>query len=360
MKHRHVGINRVGVLNPDGHAIGLDIGATAVRAAVLKPGTLEGRPSVTVHGAGRVELGSGVVVNGEVREPAAVTSALKQLWAMNKFQCRHVILGIANPGVLVRDLAMPNLDPERFAKALPFQAREIVALPLSEVVLDYCRLGDVDPETDQVRGLLIASPREPILCAVRAVERANLKVARVDLASFGILRAIADEALAVEAVVDLGAHMTSVVIHDHGVPKLVRTLARGGDALTEQLADRLGLQLPRAEQLKVEIGLSDRDPAVTRAIIEAVRPLVAEIRTSIGYFRSTNANAPIERISLTGGGANLLGFAAALEQQIGLPTRVVDPMQHIRNRHASKTVRDGDPQHAPSAASVGLAMGAAA
>ena len=59
MKHRQVGLNRVGVLNSDGHTIGLDIGATGVRAAILAPGTLEGRPSVTVHGIGRVDLAPG-------------------------------------------------------------------------------------------------------------------------------------------------------------------------------------------------------------------------------------------------------------------------------------------------------------
>ena len=359
MKHRQIGMNRVGVLNTDGHAIGLDIGATGVRAAVLAPGTLEGRPSVTVHGIGRMDLAPGVVVNGQVQEPAQLTAALKQLWAENKFECRNVILGIANQQVLVRDLTIPNLDPAQRAKALPYQAKEIVALPIHEVVLDFCQLGDPTPDTDMVHGLLIATPRAPILSAVGAVEKANLRVARVDLSSFGTLRAIGDEALATEAVVDLGAHLTTIVIHDHGVPKLVRTLARGGEEITEQLGDRMSLTLPDAERLKCEEGLESKHPEVARALVESLRPLVAEIRTSIGYFRSTQDKATVERISLTGGGAQMRGIASAMADQIGLPVRVVDPMQHIRNR-GSKQVRTNDADHVPSAVSVGLAMGAAA
>ena len=69
------------MINPDGHAIGVDIGATAVRAAILSPGTHEGRPSVTVHGLGQVPLPEGAVVNGVVIDQAAVTAALKQLWS---------------------------------------------------------------------------------------------------------------------------------------------------------------------------------------------------------------------------------------------------------------------------------------
>jgi type IV pilus assembly protein PilM len=360
MKHRQVGLNKVGVINQDGHAIGLDIGATSVRAAILAPGMLEGRPSVTVHGLGRVEVPPGTVVNGVVTDQGALTNALKHLWQANKFECHNVILGIANQQVLVRDLTIPNLSAQQRAKALPFQAREIVALPIDQVVLDFSPLGLPDPETNMVRGLLLATPREPVLAAVQAVERAGLRVARVDLSSFATLRAIADERLTVEAVIDIGAHLTTIVIHDQGVPKLVRTLARGGQELTEHLADRLGIDGLEAEKAKVEVGLTGDHPEVARMLREALRPVVGEIRTSIGYFRSTNDGSALERISLTGGGAALQGISDALADQIGLPTRVVDPMQHIRNRHATKSVRAEDATYASSAVSVGLAMGAAA
>ena len=47
MKHRQTGLMKVGLINPDGHAIGVDIGATSVRAAILSPGTHEGLPGQT-------------------------------------------------------------------------------------------------------------------------------------------------------------------------------------------------------------------------------------------------------------------------------------------------------------------------
>ncbi len=359
MKHRQIGISKVGLINPDGHAIGLDIGATAVRAAILALGTVDGRPSVTVHGLDAVQLPLGTVVNGVVKDPSALTAALKQLWQVNKFACKNVILGIANPQVLVRDMQIPNLTREQRMKALPFQAREIVALPIDQVVLDFAQLSEPDPVTNLVSGLLIATPREPVLAAVSAVEKAGLKVARVDLASFAALRSIADEHLSVEAVVDLGAHLTTIVVHDRGVPKLVRTLARGGQALTAHIADELNLSIEQAEWAKWNTGLSGDQADVSNALKEAVRPLLSEIRTSINYFRAANDGAQIERISLTGGASGLLGLAEILSNQNGVPTNVVTPTQHIRNRWAAKDVPD-HADHTASAVSVGLAMGAAA
>lgn len=360
MKHNQISINKVGVVNTDGHVIGVDIGATSVRAAILAPGTHEGRPSVTVHGLGRVALPEGAVVNGVVMDRPAVTTALKTLWQAHKFECRNVVLGITSQQVVVRDMTMPNLTAEQRVKALPFQAREIVALPMDQVLLDFAQLGKVDPDTDTVSGLLIATPRQPVLAAVDAVERAGLRVARVDLSTFAALRSIADQELAVEAVIDIGAHLTSIVVHNQGIPKVVRTVTRGGKELTDRLADSMDMSLVEAEIAKCQVGLNGAHAEIARILGEGVRPLLAEIRTSIHYFSSVSEGAALERISLTGGGASLGGLASALADQIGVPVNTVAPMQHIRNRWASKQAQQDENEGFASAVSVGLAMGAAA
>lgn len=358
MKHRQIGLNKVGSINPDGHSIGIDIGATAVRAAILSPGTHEGRPSVTAHGLGSVPLPVGAVVNGVIMDSATVIAALRQLWQVNKFECHNVIVGITNQQVVVRDMTIPNLGAAERAKALPFQAKEIVALPMDQVLIDFAQLGEADPETNQLSGLLVATPRLPVLTAVEVVEKAGLKVARVDLSTFATLRSIADARLSVEAVIDIGAHLTSIVIHNQGVPKVVRTVARGGRELSDRLADKIGISPSEAEIAKCEIGLTGSDRRIADALNEIVRPLLAEVRSSIHYFGSSTGGAQLERISLTGGTSQLLGLSDILADQIGVPAGVVTPMQHIRNRHVNKQT-EATEGHA-SAVSVGLAMGAAA
>jgi type IV pilus assembly protein PilM len=343
----------------------LDLGATSVRAAILTLGTTQGRPSVAMQGVGAVALPVGAVVNGVVNEPEIVTAALKQLWKLNDFGGRHVILGIANPQVVVRSLRIPNLTPQQRAKALPFQAREIIALPLNQVILDFAQIGEPDPETKMLNGLLIATPRQPVLAAVEAVERAGLTVARVDLSSFAALRSTAFENVLVEAVIDLGAHLTTIVIHNHGIPQLVRTVARGGQELTDLLADRLRLSSSDAESAKHASRLATAGDATSSALDEGIRPLLAEIRSSINYFRAGNDGAQLERISLTGGAAQLPGLADALATQNGVPTAMITPMQHVDSSAPGKrrSGADLDAAHvhrSASAVSVGLAMGAAA
>jgi type IV pilus assembly protein PilM len=344
--------------NSNGRVIGLDLGATSVRATSLTLNTHDGRPMVITHGAGSVPLPPGAIQNGLVVEQGVVTEALKRLWSTKGLAGRRVILGVANPQVVVRPLEIPNLTAQQRAKALPFQAREIIALPLDEVILDYVQVGQPDPVTGMVSGLLIATPRRPVLAAVEAVERAGLKVARVDLSSFGALRAIADEHLGVQAVIDFGAQLTSIVIHHRGVPQLARTLARGGQELTDLLMERLSLPSDEAETVKCETGLSDHADVAADILHTGIRPLLAEIRSSINYFRAGGDSAPLEGISLTGGGSALPGLAAALARQHGVPTDVVGPTQRLQERQRGD--QPAQPERATSAVSVGLAMGAAA
>lgn len=340
-----------------GHAIGLDFGATAVRVAVLSFPQRDGTRRVVADQLGGIALPPGTVVNGVVTDPPALTAALKELWRTADIGCRHVILGVASPQIQVRELKVPDLDPARRAQALPFQAREVIALPLDQVVLDFAALGGPDAETHLVNGLLVASPREPVMVAVAAVEAAGLKVARVDLASFAALRAVAEGGSSAEAVIDLGAHLTTVVVHQDGVPKLVRTLARGGEEITRQLAEQLKVGAQEAEQVKCRDGLSAPGPA-SLILQDLLAPFLTDIRTSINYFRSSHAGARIDQVSLTGGSALLPGLAEAVASQVGAPTSVATPGQLLDPTPRSKG-QAPDPTWA-TAQSIGLAMGAAA
>jgi type IV pilus assembly protein PilM len=340
----------------DGHAIGLDIGATAVRAAVINVRSRDGETRATSESVVGMPLSPGVVSHGMVLDPAALTDALTKLWRTHGLKCRNVILGVANPQVLVRGMTMPNLGAEQRAQALPFQAKDVVALPLDEVILDFAPLGAADPETNMVDGLLVASPRQPVIETVAAVEQAGLNVVRVDLASFAVLRSTAEQNVDVGAVIDFGAHLTTIVIHQGGVPKLVRTLSRGGEELTNALATKLEITVAEAEAVKCSTGL-DAAGEVSSVLDDAIAPLLGEIRSSLNYFRTANPGAQIEQISMTGRAAGLPGLEARLASQSGAICEYVSPVRMVEPSAKSKGSRD---DNWATALSVGLAMGAAA
>src|SRR6266487_6595569 len=193
--------------------IGLDIGATGVRAAELSMKTV---PPTLVRVA-QVPLPAGAVSNGEVRDPEAVSDALHELWRQNKFRTRDVILGVANQRVVVREVSVQWLPDKELRESLPFQVQEFVPIPLDEAVLDFHVLEEFEREGRRMlRLLLVAAQKAMIEQMVAAVEAAKLKPAGLDLVPFAIVRSVGSiDGLGLEgsqagdeALVDIGADVT--------------------------------------------------------------------------------------------------------------------------------------------------------
>ena len=335
--------------------IGLDIGSSSIRAVEVR----HGKDDHSLTNFGQVPLPQGTVQGGIVRDPAAVTSALKQLWAACKFDTKHVMLGVTNPQLMVREMSVSNLPPKEMHKSLPFQVRDMLPLAVERSLLDFHPLEEPG-DSPTVRGLLIAMPKEAVMTTVQAVEKAGLHVNGVDLASFAILRAVSRLDAQVEAIVDIGAEVTIVVVHVDGEPLIVRTVPRGGTEITESMATRLGIPTAEAEALKCRFGLhGDGRPDAAAAAADAIRPVVNELRSSFTYLASGERQKQVTRVSLCGGGALMPGLAEHIQEQLDVSVMYADIAGRLRDTRRAR--ERGFDSFAPSAAvSIGLTLGAAA
>jgi type IV pilus assembly protein PilM len=335
--------------------IGLDIGSSSIRAVEVR----RAKDEHALTNFGQVPLPPRTVQGGVVQDPVVVTSALKQLWAACKFDTKHVRLGVTNPQLVVREMSVSNLPAKEMHKSLPFQVRDMLPLAVERSLLDFHPLEEPG-DSPTVRGLLIAMPKDAVLTSVQAVERAGLHVVGVDLASFALLRAASRLDAQVEAIVDIGAEVTSVVAHADGEPLIVRTVPRGGQEITDNIATRMGITMPEAEALKCRYGLhGDGRPDTAMAAADAIRPLVNELRSSFTYLASGERQKQVTRISLSGGSALMPGLAEHLQEQLRVGVMYADNAGRLRDTRRAR--ERGFDSFVPSAAvSIGLTLGAAA
>src|SRR5687768_13636435 len=121
-----------------GTQIGLDIGSMSIRAAE----TSHGKDGPAITSFGQVPLPPGAVQGGVINDGNAVTAALKEMWSQTKFSSRQVVLGVTNPQVVVREMNVTNLPGKEMRKALPFQVRDALPLPVERSLLDFYPLED--------------------------------------------------------------------------------------------------------------------------------------------------------------------------------------------------------------------------
>lgn len=335
--------------------VGLDIGSTSIRA--VEATRSKDRP--VVNNFGHVALPDGAVAGGVVVDDKAVTAALRRLWSEHKLKSKDVVLGVTHQQVIVREVDVSNLPATEMRRALPYQVREVLPLPVDDALLDFYPLED-PCSGDTVHGLLIAAPKEAVINTVHAVEKAGLRVAHVDLACFAMLRAAAHLAEDTEAVVDIGANGTTIVIHTDGTPQIVRTVPRGGAEVTKLMANRLGMPTAEAEALKCRVGLiRGEGPETSEVVTEALRPLIAEIRGSFNYFAQAHPNDRVNRLALVGGASLLPGLTDRLSRDLGVPTFLSDPLQRVSDLRRGGRHDVLARFRSSAAVSIGLTLGAA-
>src|SRR4051794_11639826 len=315
-------------------AIGLDIGTSVVRAVELS----YGRSGTTLERFGQLVLPPGAVLDGQVVDEDAVVASLRKLWQATGLSHKEVALGVANQRVIVRQLELPWVPKAELRSSLAFQVQDLLPLPIEQTVLDFFPLEEItDPSGNRtLRGLLVAAARETVLANVRCAEQAGLRVDSVDLTPFAVLRSLGRQTGAeveTEALIDIGARVTNIVIHSAGVPRFVRILLVGGQDVTDAVAERLGVSNFEAEALKQQAGAgghSEQASAVNRAMATTAQEFVDEIRGSLDYYAASTPAAPVERIVVSGGGSRLDGLLERLASATRLPVLAGDPLSTLR------------------------------
>jgi type IV pilus assembly protein PilM len=343
-------------------AIGLDIGTSVVRAVELS----FGRGGLTLERFGQVVLPEGAVRDGEVVDPEPVTASVKELWAATGFSHKKVVIGVANQRVIVRQIELPWTPPEELRKSLPFAVQDVLPIPVDQAVLDFFPLQDAtdDAGARTYRGLLVAASRDTVLANVGCAERAGLTVQSVDLTPFAVLRSLGKQTgvdVETEALVDVGAKVTNIVVHSAGIPRFVRILLMGGQDVTDMVAERLGVTIGEAEALKQQVAMASNPEdmaTVTRAVATTTQDFVDEIRGSLDYYAASYPGMPVERIQISGGGSRLDGLVDRLAAVTRLPVIAGDPLATLRIGRTGLEPNQLEFVKPLAVVPVGLAMGA--
>jgi type IV pilus assembly protein PilM len=336
----------------------------------------------------QVALAREAMREGEVADEAAVTDAVARLRSEVGLKKAVVRVGIASPRVVVRQVEMPVMTREELSSALQYQAGDLIPIPVDEAVIDFAILGNSIPNGDgahepTMQVLLAAAYESTVLKLVQAVEAGGFQVGAVDLVPLALVRALthpaalpvaasvpaaaggvalAEEPPGAEGIVSLGGGVTSIAVHENGIPQFVRVIGSGGRELTDAIATDLEVPIETAEALKRALGHPQPDEMINRARTAVDRPLstlLDEVRSSIDYYRNQPGAARLQKVVVTGGTAQLPGMPERLSALLGV---------HVEPAYMHDLLGIGDigfpPEELPRLepylpAPVGLALGGA-
>lgn len=327
--------------------VGVDIDVDSIAAA--EPSAGGGPVRAVVQ-----PLPDGAFGDGEVTDVDAVAAALGDLFARGKLP-KQVRLAVASQGVAFRTLRLPLIeDPEQLRSAVRFQAQEQIPMPLDSAVLDHQVIGAqvADDGTRHIDVAVVAARRRTIDPLLAAARGAGLDPVGIDLAAFGMIRALAagvarpgadvaaasgpetEEYVPGTLYCSLGG-ITNLAIA-RGFSCLFSRVAQFGVRdIAQELVDATGLPLEHAEQWLTHIGLEtpldqvEGDPAAAAAARTALESnfgrLADELRVSLDYYGAQEGAAPVDGVVLCGWGSVIPGLAARLEATLGRPVSAGRP-----------------------------------
>ncbi|MGA2471077.1 MAG: pilus assembly protein PilM [Solirubrobacteraceae bacterium] len=344
--------------------VGLDIQPGLLVAAKCR---VEGR--LLVERAAYTPLALDVVRDGEVNNIPALGRALAELFHTSRLE-RRVRIGIANQRIVMRRISLPPLvDAKEIDLAVRFQAQDEIPMPLDSVVLDYRSLGIVASESGpRLDVLLVAARRDMVERVLEAASLAGLRVDGVDLAAFGMVRALrpADADPTTRILYLAIGGMTNLAISQGSTCEFTRVIASGVEQIAADVASRCGVSLGEARRLVSSAGTAsslgptqhaplapappipgaygapgsgsadiqsggiepleimpqsagDRTAIIRTTLTEGIRRIAAEVRNSLDFYVSAQGEGPVARGVLCGPALEIAGFEAALSGELGIP-----------------------------------------
>lgn len=308
--------------------IGLDIGSSSVRALQLSQ---QGSGFRIEHFA--IEpLREGVMVEKSVQDIEAISDAIGRAVRNSGSNARACAIAVSGSAVFTKTISLPaNLAEADVESQVQIEANQYVPYPLDEVSLDFEILGPSPRNADLIDILLAASKSENVESRQDALDAVGLRTKVVDVEAFAIANAFElirerDNLSKNEAVgiFDIGFDLTTLLVLRGGRVIYTRDHPFGGHQLLEETMRRFEMS---AEQASFFERNEESPEDWEDEVLEPFQlNIVHQISRALQFFASSNEYSPISTIYLSGGSASLKGLASMVQQELGLTTRVADPV----------------------------------
>ena len=308
--------------------IGVDISSTAVK--LLQLSQSGGRCRVEHYAV--EPLPPNAVVEKNIVEVEAVGEAIKRALARSGAKSKFAAAAVAGSAVITKVIPMPaDLSEDDLEGQIQAEANQYIPYPLEEVSLDFEVLGPVKDNPDMMNVLLAASRTENVDVRVAALDIGGLASRVVDVEAFAMENAfklISDQLSvpkdATVAVVDIGATMTTLIVLKNQRTIYTREQVFGGKQLTDEVMRRYGLSYEEAGLAKRQGGLPESYE------IEVLEPfkeaMVQQISRLLQFFFAGSEYSKVDQIVLAGGCASIAGIGDMIEEQLGVPALVANPL----------------------------------
>jgi len=328
--------------------IGVDIGTVSIKAAEISPKA--GKPNLTNYGiieiGGYLERMNSVIQTSSLKiDEGEAVKILKELILRMGTKTREAVAVIPSFASFISLIDLPVMSAQELEQAIPYQAKSLVPLPISDVTIDWTVVGNYEDEkgAQKQQVLLISILNEQLQSYQAIFKKSGLKLRMVEIEGLSLARSVSRGEPGEVMILDIGGFTSTVAIASGGSLRAVSQTDFAGNALTQALVKGLGINPRRAESLKRQRGLSGMagEYGLSTLMLPFIDVILSEAKRTKDVFEAKHKKK-IEKVLLSGGGGDLVGLSMYVSKQLGIPTEKGNPFKEVSY----------SPEIAPLAASI--------
>ena len=311
--------------------VGVDIGSSSVKAVELrgKGGDFQ------LLSLGYEGLQPDSVVDGQIMELNAVSTAIGNIFNEHKIKTTQVAAGVNGHSVIVKNIVLPQMTEDELQESFAWHAEEHIPFDISDVNLDYHVTGSTP---DEIHVLMAACKRDKVANLKQTIQLAGKQPAVIDVDAFALQNCYElnydPQPGHIVALLNIGAATTNINILNGARSVFTRDASFGGNQYTSLLQKELGLTFDQAERVKRGMPLPDDvEHREIEPILDTVSDILAlEIQKTMDFYRATveDGESAVQQILVSGGGSKLKGLVEFLSKRFEIPVEMFDPFRKIR------------------------------
>ncbi len=334
-------------LNLQPEIFGIDVNDLSLRIVKLKK---KGK-GFSLVSFNEVNIQSGIVKEGVIQDEVALIKIIKFACSTvkgKKLDTKYVAVSLPEEKSFSQVIQMPKMTEEELKLAVPFEAENYIPLPINNVYLDFQIINPHDKDNVNHLDLLInVVPKSIVDSYVSCFKGAGLIPCILEVESQSIARALiknGQETLPL-LLIDIGVSSTSFVIFSRNSVRFTSSIPISSQELTDAISSKLGINLDKAEELKIKYGLNqegEKKYNIAGIIKPILMDLISQIKKYINFYYShvsyeyllsdEKSYKKIEKIIICGGGANLKMLHNFLVNELSdlkIPIEIGDPFINI-------------------------------
>lgn len=308
-----------------GKAISIEIGYSLTRVCEVDYKAKTHR----VYRHFTIPTSEGVVNDGVLTATPEYIEELKKALAQSKMKAKQVVFTITSARIASREVVIPFVKENRIADVVNANASDYFPVDLSQYQLAYNILGIMGETkgSQQYKLLVMAAPSALLSGYYDLANALKLEIAAIDYAGNSVFQVAKDKnTQGTSLVIKIDERATLVMAIQNGVLSFTRNVSYGVEEVIDTVMESRRWGDNDTVQQAMD-ALSVNECIETPEITEALEPLAGGISRVIDYYLSHNSNVSLEKVYITGLGANIKGLAEWLGQEFNLPVEVLRQIQ---------------------------------